>query len=396
MYRFLFLLLSFIASLAFAADGSISVSVPQFQSQESKYQRNSTVQEPINIEGTIDSTYRVGPGDYFEVLLPKGMDVVQVSPEGNVSIPGCGMVKVDSMPLYEAKGAILKLLLTKYDERYVQVQIVKMRKIHVSTLGAVVAPGFRTIDPQTRLSTMIGYVGGFMPLADKKSLKLIRGGDTLMVDFTKYEMDGIDSINVSLQNNDIIYVPYSTSEQTITITSMHASETMAHVQGRTFGEYLDNMRTMGVGDNKWAKVMYPDGKIGMYQITQVRDMVFAPKTKVELWQNEPKTKKELWQKDPLVYVGGAVAVVGRALYNPEYHAIDYIAASGVTIITGSWKRVSVIRDGKSFSIDPYHDEIMPGDYIEIPRSIYESVKDVTLFLASLLSVIATAIIITGK
>ena len=138
-----------------------------------------------------------------------------------------------------------------------------------------------------------------------------------------------------------------------------------------------------MGENKWAKVTFPDGKVETYEINKARDMVFAPRTKIELWN-----------KDPLVYVGGAVAVVGRALYNPSFHAIDYIAASGVTIITGSWSRVSVIRDGKSFSIDPYHDEIQPGDYIEIPRSIYEAVKDVTLFLASLLSVVATAIIIT--
>ena len=110
---------------------------------------------------------------------------------------------------------------------------------------------------------------------------------------------------------------------------------------------------------------------------------------------DPKTVIELWQDEPVVYVGGAVANMGKADFFPGLHAIDYIGASGVTIITGSWSRVTVIRDGKHFSVDPYKDEIKPGDYIEIPRSVYESVKDVTLFLASLLSVIATAIIITS-
>jgi hypothetical protein len=109
---------------------------------------------------------------------------------------------------------------------------------------------------------------------------------------------------------------------------------------------------------------------------------------------EPQSHIELWNKDPYIYVGGAVAAVGKALYTPGLHAIDYIGASGVTIITGSFRRVSRIRNGKCESIDPYNGEIQPGDYIEIPRSIYESVKDVTLFLASLLSVVATAIIIS--
>jgi hypothetical protein len=36
---------------------------------------------------------------------------------------------------------------------------------------------------------------------------------------------------------------------------------------------------------------------------------------------------------------------------------------------------------------------MPGDYIEVPKSHYESFKDFTLFLASLLTVISSAFII---
>ncbi len=39
------------------------------------------------------------------------------------------------------------------------------------------------------------------------------------------------------------------------------------------------------------------------------------------------------------------------------------------------------------------DQILPGDYIEVPKSHYESFKDFTLFLASLLTVISSAFII---
>ena len=199
MQRILFLIFAFFASAVFAADASFTSSLPQFQGQDAKFQRASTVQEPIDIEGSIDSTYIVGPGDYFEILTPKGIDVVQVSPEGNVSVAGCGIAKVDSLQLSQAKAAILNLLLAKFDEKFVQVQIVKMRKVHVSALGALMTPGFRSVDAQTRLSTMISYVNGFQPLADKRNMKLIRGKDTLKIDYTLYERDGVDSINVILQ-----------------------------------------------------------------------------------------------------------------------------------------------------------------------------------------------------
>ena len=39
------------------------------------------------------------------------------------------------------------------------------------------------------------------------------------------------------------------------------------------------------------------------------------------------------------------------------------------------------------------DQIIPGDYIEIPKSRYEAFKDFTLFLVSLLTVVSSAFLI---
>jgi hypothetical protein len=52
-----------------------------------------------------------------------------------------------------------------------------------------------------------------------------------------------------------------------------------------------------------------------------------------------------------------------------------------------------MRNGKKVSVDWATGEILPGDFIEIPRTFYEQVKDVTMFITSLLSVVATIIII---
>jgi len=375
------------AACGFAAsadDMSMPTALPTFQGQEGKFQRNTIVTEPLRLEMTVDSTYTVGPGDYFEILTPKGFDVVQVSPEGNISVPSCGMVMVDKMLLNEAKDSIKKLLSSKFDERYIQVQLVRPKKMSVSVLGAIQAPGRATVEQQTRLNGVIALAGGFMPMADKKNLKVIRGGkDTLSVNYIEYESEGKGDVNIMLENGDIIFIPYIQSDATISVETPVANVSVPYVEGRTLGEYLD--KTPGAMDvkAKWVKVKKPSGSLDVYEVAKARDL-----------RLEPQTHIELWNKDPYIYVGGAVAAVGKALYTPGLHAIDYIGASGVTIITGSFRRVSRIRDGKCESIDPYKDEIQPGDYIEIPRSIYEAVKDVTLFLASLLSVVATAIIIS--
>ena len=380
-------LILILASVCFSAslddDFSSPTTLPTFQGQEGRFQRTNIVTEPIRLETAIDSTYIVGPGDYFEILSPKGFDVVQVSPEGNVSVPSCGMVNVDKLHLNEAKDSLKKLLVSKYDERYVQIQLVRTRKMSVSVLGAVQSPGRATVEQQTHLNGVIVLGGGFMPMADRKNIKVIRDKDTITVNYIDYETEGKGEANIELRAGDVIYVPYIKSESTISVETPVTNMSVPYVEGRTLGEYLD--KTPGVAEikSKWVKIKKPDGSTETYEIEKARDLRLAPETHVELWN-----------KDPFVYVGGAVAAVGKALYTPGLHAIDYIASSGVTIITGSFRRVTRIRDGNRESIDPYKGEIQPGDYIEIPRSIYESVKDVTLFLASLLSVVATAIIIS--
>ena len=110
---------------------------------------------------------------------------------------------------------------------------------------------------------------------------------------------------------------------------------------------------------------------------------------------EPNTEIEFFVKELFVYVGGALNFIGRYNYNPTWHAIDYIASSGVNTVTGNWNQVKVWRGKKpeATSINVASDPILPGDFIELPKSHYESFKDFTIFMASLLSVISTVFII---
>lgn len=67
----------------------------------------------------------------------------------------------------------------------------------------------------------------------------------------------------------------------------------------------------------------------------------------------------------------------------------------VNTVTGNWNQVKVWRGKKpeATSINVASDPILPGDFIELPKSHYESFKDFTIFMASLLSVISTVFII---
>lgn len=96
-----------------------------------------------------------------------------------------------------------------------------------------------------------------------------------------------------------------------------------------------------------------------------------------------------------MYVGGAVNFLGRYPYDPSWRVLDYVAAAGLNTISGSWSQVRIWRgsEPEAISVNVVTDQVMPGDYIEIPKSHYESFKDFTLFLASLLTVLSSAFII---
>jgi hypothetical protein len=102
---------------------------------------------------------------------------------------------------------------------------------------------------------------------------------------------------------------------------------------------------------------------------------------------------ELMLETSSVYVGGVTAHLGRLDYNPKFTPYEYVTLSGLTPVSANYGDLHVIRkDGKEEWIDPIKGVIYPGDYIEIPRSTYENVKDVTVFLATVISVFSTVLI----
>jgi len=95
---------------------------------------------------------------------------------------------------------------------------------------------------------------------------------------------------------------------------------------------------------------------------------------------------------PEVFIGGATATIGHLDYDPTYHPQDYISKAGITPLTTGYGKVHVIhRDGTEEWLNPVSGIVLPGDYIDVPKSTYESVKDLTMFLATVFGVLGTYI-----
>jgi len=346
--------------------------IPIFYEEPVVRPRDGASHTPVNLEGPVDSSYIVGPGDFFEILLPSGQEGLQVSPEGTLAIQGCGLVYVSGLTLSEAKRKILDKARTRYDPKFTGVHLVQLRRFVVNVRGAVWNPGQVMATGQMRVKGAILLAGNFKQTANKDSVYIYRKGDTIAT-----------TENILLHPGDIIEVPHAEWQQTIDINYAGKIITISHIPGRTLKEYLKELGIEVGSSNNSISVLYPqDGFTRWIDIEQIGS--FVP---------EPLNEIGFHIQAPYVYVGGAVALVGKVPYNSSMRMADYIAASGVTIITGDFHRASVLRNGKEVSVDLATGEILPGDFIDIPRKRYEQVKDVVMFSTSVIGVFATIITI---
>ena len=183
-----------------------------------------------------------------------------------------------------------------------------------------------------------------------------------------------------------IYVPFVPMGDNVSLVFPGYRTTVAYRSDRTLQDYFelagaDRMHNQGY---KSVCIREPDKEPRWISLGEMKTTTV-----------EPNTEVEFFIKELFVYLGGAVNYIGRYTYNPTWHAIDYISSGGVNTITGSWTQAKVWRGAKpeAISINVATDPILPGDVIEIPKNHYESFKDFTLFMASLLSVISSAFII---
>lgn len=357
-------------------------------SEKARTPRGNISLTPMILESLVDSSYVLGPGDFLDLFLENNYFSVQVNPDGTIVIDECGAVEVGGKTFAEAKKAILEKISSHYDAKYSSVQISKLKGVKVSIIGALVAPGQISLESQTRLSTLIRHCGGFLPTADQENLKIFRGKDTLKIDLLAMNRLGNFEDDVILEQGDRVFVPFVESEKAVTLVVPGKSISLTYKEGRTVREYYQ----IAMGENiesgvfRSVKLKTSDGKERRLSVLEAAQEIPAVGTEI-LCINDSGTNE-------FVYVGGAVAHVGKVPYNPEFKALDYIAESGVSPITGSWEQVHVVRGNReTIYVNVTEDVILPGDYIEIPRSTYERFKDFTLFIASLLTVVSSSFII---
>ncbi len=164
--------------------------------------------------GTI--SYRIGPADLLEISVYQEKDLerkVRVSPDGTVTLPLIGGVKLGGLDTAGAERAITEKLTRFLKNPQVSVFIKEYANRLIYVLGEVKNPGSYPLPTEGPMSVLeaVTLAGGFTPYADKGRTRVIRrnkeSNQNIPIDITAITKGGDKSKDVLLEPNDVVFIP---------------------------------------------------------------------------------------------------------------------------------------------------------------------------------------------
>ena len=166
-----------------------------------------------NMNIATPQNYVLGPGD--EVIVDiygasQKSEQLTVSPDGDITVPGFGPIRVSSLTVAAAQSKIRSTLGSRYASSSLKISVGQTRTMMVNVMGEVKAPGTYTLSAFATVFHALYMAGGINDLGTLRNIKVYRGGKLItVVDVYEYILNGRLAGNVRLHENDVIVVgPY--------------------------------------------------------------------------------------------------------------------------------------------------------------------------------------------
>jgi protein involved in polysaccharide export with SLBB domain len=176
---------------------------------------NPTLNFEPNLKLATPMNYILGPGDELQVSVYGVQEYnasIPVSVEGKVSIQYVGEISVSGMSIEAAtqkiKGAMVKVYSTiGSGESQVAISLSRIRTIRVTIIGSK-QPGNYSISSLATVYNALFLGGGPGKNESYRNIELIRNNKIYTkVDVYKFLVNGDQSENVGLKDNDVIRIP---------------------------------------------------------------------------------------------------------------------------------------------------------------------------------------------
>ncbi|MCG6191380.1 SLBB domain-containing protein [Maribellus maritimus] len=205
------------------ADSSLSVRKDTFETEDvnifgfSLFNNKKLTFEPgVNIQ--TPKNYEIGIGDQMIVNVwgnSQNNYQLTVNSNGQILIPDVGPVYIAGMFFSEAEKKIKQRLTSIYadmggenPQTFAQISIGELRAIKVNIAGEVVSPGTYTLSAASTVFNALYLSGGPDTIGSFRNIKVIRDNELFQtVDIYKFIVDADPSDNITLKDEDIIFVP---------------------------------------------------------------------------------------------------------------------------------------------------------------------------------------------
>ncbi len=181
--------------------------------------RSKRISELSALEAFKDETKKVDDyllydGDDINVEVigrPELSGVQRIGPDGRITLSIVGSVLVRNLTREQAAELINKSLSPYYINIFTTVRVQSYNSNRISIVGRVEHPGEILFNSPPTLLDILAKAGG-MPLIRKEQVLtrcgIIRNDKILWVDLSRL-LTGDTALNVSLQRNDVVYIPDS-------------------------------------------------------------------------------------------------------------------------------------------------------------------------------------------
>ena len=281
------------AGLVAAAQSPPAGAAPGIPPQDAAPQSPGPVLKPNPLETlrgfepAADEPYQLGGGDEVQVSFAGRPDLdakLVVGPDGRITLPLAGDLKIDGMTRPEAAKAIETALSGYYDNLSVQVTVTRYTSNRVLVLGAVATPGEVTFEGTPTLLKALTRSGlvtgpnksGVIP----ERCAIYRGSNQVVwVQLRELIQSGNALADLRLRRDDVIYVP-SLSEQFVSVLGevnhpgavpVNSESTLASVLADAGG------LTDQAGNN--AHVQIIDAKTGNSRVLTFKDVLSPAKSR---------------------------------------------------------------------------------------------------------------------
>jgi protein involved in polysaccharide export with SLBB domain len=341
----------------------------------------------------VPDQYILGPGDGLTVNLWgefEDLYEVRVTPDGKISLPTLGDLKVKGLSLTQA-AALIEVEVNKY-YRHVKsgISLTSLRIFEVSVLGSIQSPGTYLATPVRRVSDLIAEAGGVIPGGSWRKIQVRRDDQVVAIaDLTSYLRRGHQTANPYVKDGDILFVPPMEDM----VVSMVTNDVVTSQSGTVIESSTPNKVEMQEGEHI-SQLISELGSVspwwnleGAYVLRETYSPEGTMKIPVNLhrilYDKENTQDIELKDGDQVfipsnvrrVFVNGLVRTGGAFPYVPNRTAEEYLGLAGGVSLQASMERSTIRRADGTVELFSPGAILQSGDAIQVEQKYFATPSD---------------------